>query len=133
MVKLGVLHTGGTRCEMFVIYSCRPGHMGCIYTLQSACTETCCWQMSPLRWLTLGRSCRIDKDVISRLQHVGGSPFKRVSYTEVIDILKQAIQDGKKFEEMDIQWGMDLGSEHERCVLTQPHDQHHYPQVRCTL
>lgn len=60
--------------------------------------------------------CRQDPEVISRLQHVAETPFKRVSYTEVIDILKQAIADGKKFEETNIEWGMDLGSEHERCA-----------------
>jgi aspartyl/asparaginyl-tRNA synthetase len=61
---------------------------------------------------------RQDPEVITRLQHVADTPFKRVSYTEAIDILKQAVTDGVSFEETNIQWGMDLGSEHERCALT---------------
>ena len=38
-----------------------------------------------------------------------------MTYTEAIDILKKAVADGTKFEETHIEWGMDLGSEHERC------------------
>jgi len=62
----------------------------------------------------------VDKGAIERLEHVVSTPFKRISYTEVIALLQQAVADGKKFEpeNMDIQWGMDLPSEHERCAST---------------
>ena len=53
---------------------------------------------------------RIDKDVISRLQHFINSDFARVDYTDAVEILKKS---GKKFE-YDVEWGMDLQSEHER-------------------
>ncbi|MCR4553675.1 MAG: asparagine--tRNA ligase [Succinivibrionaceae bacterium] len=53
---------------------------------------------------------RIDKDVISRLQHFINSDFAQVDYTDAVEILKKS---GKKFE-YDVEWGMDLQSEHER-------------------
>ena len=36
------------------------------------------------------------------------------SYTEAVNILQKAIADGVKFENNDVEWGMDFGSEHER-------------------
>ena len=56
----------------------------------------------------------IDKTLLDRLHHVLNSEFKRVSYTEGIEILQKAVQNGHKFENNDIFWGMDLQSEHER-------------------
>jgi hypothetical protein len=58
--------------------------------------------------------------VVSRLQHVAGSPFKRLTYTEAIELLEKAVSQGHKFENSDIQWGMDMGSEHERCDADPP-------------
>jgi hypothetical protein len=40
----------------------------------------------------------IDKTAIERLQHVAGSPFKRITYTEAIELLEKAVADGHKFE-----------------------------------
>jgi aspartyl/asparaginyl-tRNA synthetase len=60
--------------------------------------------------------CRIDKQAIERLRHVADTPFKRISYTEAIELLKEAVKRGQKFEEMEIEWGMDMASEHERCA-----------------
>jgi asparaginyl-tRNA synthetase len=37
-------------------------------------------------------------------------------YTEGIELLKQAVKDGVKFENPNIEWGMDLQSEHERYI-----------------
>jgi asparaginyl-tRNA synthetase len=61
---------------------------------------------------------RIDKGVVERLQHVIETPFKRLTYTEAIDILQAC---GKKFE-YKVEWGVDLQSEHER-YLTEEHFQ----------
>ena len=52
---------------------------------------------------------------MERLEQVAVTPFKRVSYTEGIEILTAEVAAGKAtFEEPNIVWGMDLGSEHER-------------------
>lgn len=57
---------------------------------------------------------RIDPTLKERLNHVINTPFKKMEYTEAIEILKDAVAKGKKFEESKIEWGMDLQSEHER-------------------
>lgn len=57
---------------------------------------------------------RIDPTLKERLNHVVNTPFKKMEYTEAIEILKDAVAKGKKFEENKIEWGMDLQSEHER-------------------
>lgn len=50
-----------------------------------------------------------------RLDHVINSEFARVTYTDAIDILKKAVESGKiNFNEDNIIWGMDMGSEHEK-------------------
>lgn len=58
----------------------------------------------------------IDKTLIERLTHVVSSEFKRMSYTEAVEILKNAVKGGHKFENSNIEWGMDLQSEHERYI-----------------
>jgi hypothetical protein len=40
----------------------------------------------------------IDKTAIERLQHVAASPFKRLSYTDAIELLEKAVAGGHKFE-----------------------------------
>jgi asparaginyl-tRNA synthetase len=62
---------------------------------------------------------RIEKTAIDRLQHIIDKPFLRVTYTEGIRILEDAIKKGKKFE-YPVKWGTDLQSEHER-FLTEEH------------
>jgi asparaginyl-tRNA synthetase len=61
---------------------------------------------------------RIDKDVFTRLENVLNNPFKRVPYTEAVDIL---LKSGKTWE-YPVAWGNDLQSEHER-YLTEQHFQ----------
>lgn len=56
----------------------------------------------------------IDKTLFDRLHHVLKSEFKRMSYSEGIKILKEAVANGHKFDNNNIEWGMDLQSEHER-------------------
>ena len=71
----------------------------------------------------------VDKGLIERLTHVAGSEFARTTYTEAIEILKNA----KKEFEYKVFWGMDLQTEHERylaeehfgrpvCVYNYPKD-----------
>lgn len=52
----------------------------------------------------------IDKGLIERLDHVIKSKFEVISYTEAIDLLKQA---DRKFT-FPVEWGQDLQTEHER-------------------
>ncbi|MFV0395867.1 MAG: asparagine--tRNA ligase [Coprobacillaceae bacterium] len=52
----------------------------------------------------------VDKELLERLQHVKDSEFKRLDYTDAIDILKKS---GKKFK-FPVEWGIDLATEHER-------------------
>ena len=55
-------------------------------------------------------SQRIDKEALSRLQHVAGSNFERMDYSDAIVLLEKS---KKKFE-FPVSWGLDLQSEHER-------------------
>ena len=54
----------------------------------------------------------IDKDCLARITKVRDSEFKRMTYTEAIDILEKA---DVKFENK-VFWGMDLNTEHERYI-----------------
>ena len=56
----------------------------------------------------------IDPTLKERLNHVANSEFKKMTYTEGVEILQNAVKSGVKFENSDIKWGMDLQSEHER-------------------
>ena len=58
----------------------------------------------------------IDKTLIARLEGTVQSDFVRLTYTEGIEILQQAIRDGRKFE-FPCNWGDDLASEHERYLV----------------
>jgi asparaginyl-tRNA synthetase len=59
-----------------------------------------------------------DKDLIDRLNFVIANDFKRLTYTEGIEILEQAVAKGVKFE-FPVGWGTDLQSEHERYLVEQ--------------
>lgn len=56
----------------------------------------------------------IQPGLIEKLKKVEASPFKKMTYTEAVEVLKKAKEGGHKFEYSDIRWGMDLQSEHER-------------------
>ena len=58
----------------------------------------------------------VDKGLIARLESVIKTDFVRLTYTEGINILKEAIKNGKKFE-FPCTWGDDLASEHERYLV----------------
>ena len=73
----------------------------------------------------------IDKTLLERLQGILNGSFQRLTYTEGIEILEQAVKDGHKFE-FPVSWGMDLASEHERYLVEhhfkRPVIMHNYPK-----
>lgn len=58
----------------------------------------------------------IDKGLKSKLESVANAPFKKITYTEAVEIL----QNCKKKFEYKVEWGADLQTEHER-FLTDEH------------
>ncbi|ESQ42750.1 hypothetical protein EUTSA_v10013096mg [Eutrema salsugineum] len=54
-----------------------------------------------------------DKGCIDRLKLVASTPFERLTYTDAIKLLEEAVAQGKEFEN-SVEWGIDLASEHER-------------------
>ena len=57
-----------------------------------------------------------DNELVERLKFVLDKPFKRLTYTEGIEILEAAVKAGRKFE-FPIYWGADMSSEHERYLV----------------
>jgi len=53
---------------------------------------------------------RIEPGLLDRLRHVLETPFRRLTYTEGVEILQKS----KKSFEFPVEWGRDLQSEHER-------------------
>lgn len=62
----------------------------------------------------------IDKSLIARLEGVLKEDFVRLTYTEGIRILEEAVKAGQNFEN-PVSWGVDLASEHERYLV-----EHHF-------
>ena len=58
----------------------------------------------------------VDKGLLERMEHIVSSDFGRVTYTEAVEILKNA---DVKFD-YPVEWGIDLQTEHER-YLTEVH------------
>lgn len=58
----------------------------------------------------------VDKTLLDRLHFVIEHDFQRLTYTEGIRILEEAVAKGRKFE-FPIYWGVDLASEHERYLV----------------
>ncbi|MDU2499851.1 asparagine--tRNA ligase [Finegoldia magna] len=52
----------------------------------------------------------VDKNLIERLTKVADKSFKKLTYTEAVEILQKS---GEKFE-YPVEWGMDLQTEHEK-------------------
>ena len=57
----------------------------------------------------------IDKGLFDRLNNVVNSEFKRITYTEAVEILQKS---GHDFE-YPVNWGDDLQTEHERYITEQ--------------
>jgi len=70
----------------------------------------------------------VEKGLIERLKNVEEKPFKKMSYTEAVQVLL----DSKQKFETPVSWGIDLGSEHERyltdVVYKQPVILYNYPK-----
>jgi len=60
---------------------------------------------------------RSELSLIDRLQFVINNDFKRITYTEAIDILMNSNHYKKKKFKYDVNWGTDLQSEHERYLV----------------
>lgn len=60
----------------------------------------------------------IDKTLLERLNFVVDHDFVRLTYTDGIEILEDAVKQGHKFE-FPVYWGVDLASEHERYLVEQ--------------
>lgn len=58
-----------------------------------------------------------DKELINRLQSVVGKPFARITYTEGVDILTEAMVSKKTKFEYKPSWGADLQKEHENYLV----------------
>jgi asparaginyl-tRNA synthetase len=52
--------------------------------------------------------------ILERINDIITKPFKRVDYSYGIELLQKAIDEGHKFDDNEIFFGKDLGSEHER-------------------
>ncbi len=83
-------------------------------------------------------NAHVDKGALARLEQVAATPFKRVSYTEAVEVLQAAVAAKKKKFEFKVEWGIDLASEHERYLTEEVYGQpiivYNYPKeikVRC--
>ena len=59
---------------------------------------------------------KYDDGLIERLKSVLGIEFQRVTYTEAVKILEEAVRNGQQFE-YPVHWGTDFQSEHERFLV----------------
>ena len=59
---------------------------------------------------------KYDDGLIERLKSVLGIAFQRVTYTEAVEILEEAVKNGTQFE-YPVHWGTDFQSEHERYLV----------------
>ena len=59
---------------------------------------------------------KYDSGLIERLRSVIGIDFERVTYTRAVEILEEAIRNGRTFE-FPVHWGTDFQSEHERYLV----------------
>ncbi|QEH61337.1 asparaginyl-tRNA synthetase [Spiroplasma chinense] len=56
----------------------------------------------------------LEEGLIEKLKTIIENDFAITPYEEAIEILKKAVADGVDFEEKNIEFGLDLGTEHER-------------------
>ena len=60
---------------------------------------------------------RSDMGLIEKLEFVLNNDFERITYTEAIDVLMQSKPYKKKKFKYDVEWGIDMQSEHERYLV----------------
>jgi asparaginyl-tRNA synthetase len=72
------------------------------------------------------------QDLTTKLNQVVSNPFVKIMYKQAIEIINEAIKKGKKFENNDVFFGIDLASEHERYIAEEhfksPVFLTHYPK-----
>lgn len=61
----------------------------------------------------------VDSNIDSKIDELLNKDFRKMSYSEGIEILANAVKNGHIFEDSNIYFGMDLGSEHERYLCEQ--------------
>lgn len=54
----------------------------------------------------------VDKELLERLNNIVNSDFKRITYTEAVELLKKSDKDFQ----YPVEWGIDLQTEHERYI-----------------
>ena len=59
---------------------------------------------------------KYDDGLIERLHSVLGIEFQRLTYTDAVEILEEAVKNGTQFE-FPVSWGTDFQSEHERYLV----------------
>ena len=59
---------------------------------------------------------KYDEGLIERLRSVLGIEFQRLTYTDAVTILEEAVKNGTQFE-FPVSWGTDFQSEHERYLV----------------
>ena len=59
---------------------------------------------------------KYDDGLIERLNSVLGIAFERVTYTQAVEILEDAVRNGQQFE-FPVHWGTDFQNEHERYLV----------------
>lgn len=60
---------------------------------------------------------RAEMGLIEKLEFVLNNEFERITYTEAIDVLMQSKPYKKKKFKFDVEWGIDMQSEHERYLV----------------
>lgn len=55
-----------------------------------------------------------DYDLVSRLEDLVNANFNRITYTEAVEMLQKAIENGDVKFENEVFWGVDLATEHEK-------------------
>ncbi|WP_027063589.1 asparagine--tRNA ligase [Mesoplasma seiffertii] len=58
----------------------------------------------------------LEPGLIGKISKIVNAEFKTMKYEEVLTVLQKAIDDGHKFEDNNIYFGLDLGTEHERYI-----------------
>lgn len=57
---------------------------------------------------------RVDEGILTRLPSICEEPFKRITYTQAVEELSQAVQKGEVKFDFEVAWGKELQTEHER-------------------
>lgn len=57
---------------------------------------------------------RVDETVVERLRLIAMEPFQRITYTDAVEKLQNAVEAGEVEFEFEVAWGKELQTEHER-------------------